>query len=383
MAVASSSNNLVATFSAPSVKPGAHAADGDNTAFSHSLNQQIQSRKSEPTKRADESSRSSEQAGGTDAACAKDKDQTSVVDATAAKETEQAPDTDGNEPAVGNDDALAAQQAQMQAAAAGNALLLAQLQEYVDRGLDMEQAKAEAGDDPLVKSAGLAKVLLEGKPDKGTDATDLTAKLAVDRQALPIETGKDELPKIANHFSQLMESNTLGGEAGARQLSQGMVRVEAGRSQSGDHTKALYAVNQPVGSTGWDRAVGHKVVMMVSNQQQEVEMQLNPPHLGPMEVKLSLNQDQANLTFVVAQNPVREALQNSMPRLQEMLAENGIQLGQVNVQTRSDQGNHPSEQQTSKYSRGSSQPQPRETVSPQVWRSRVLSGLPGNVNLFV
>ncbi|WP_158228868.1 flagellar hook-length control protein FliK [Chitinimonas sp. BJB300] len=383
MAVASSSNNLVATFSAPPVKPGAYAADGDHALFSHSLNQQIQSRKPEQTKpeqtkRSCEGSQPSTQTEGV-----KDPEQAAATDAADTKDADQTASLDENESATGDDDAIAAEQAQMQVAVAGTAVLLAQLQEYVDRGLDTEQAKAEAGDDASVKCAGLAKALLDDKQDKAASATDLTAKLAVDRQALPTEAGKEDLPTINNQFSQLLERNTQVGEAGARQVSQSMVRVDTSRSQPGDHSKAMYAVNQPIGSTGWDRAVGHKVVMMVSNQQQEVEMQLNPPHLGPMEVKLTLNQDQASLTFVVAQTPVRDALQNSMPRLQEMLAENGIQLGQVNVQTRSDQGNTPSDQQATQFSRGNAQPQVKEAVSPPVWRSRVVTGLPGNVNLFV
>lgn len=98
-----------------------------------------------------------------------------------------------------------------------------------------------------------------------------------------------------------------------------------------DASKSMFAVHVPVSAEGWDRAIGQKVVMMVSNQRQEVEMQLNPPHLGPIEVKLSMSQGEASLSFVSAHAQVREALQASMPRLQEMMADSGIQLNRADV----------------------------------------------------
>ena len=90
-----------------------------------------------------------------------------------------------------------------------------------------------------------------------------------------------------------------------------------------------------VGTGGWDNALGQRVLWMVSQQHQLAELNLNPPDLGPLQVVLSVNNDQASAAFV-SQNPeVRQALEAALPRLKEMMAESGINLGNATV---SDQG---------------------------------------------
>jgi flagellar hook-length control protein FliK len=90
-----------------------------------------------------------------------------------------------------------------------------------------------------------------------------------------------------------------------------------------------------LGTGSWDNALSQKVLWMVSQQHQIAELNLNPPDLGPLQVVLSVNSDQASAAFV-SQNPeVRQALEAALPRLKEMMAESGINLGNATV---SDQG---------------------------------------------
>jgi flagellar hook-length control protein FliK len=73
------------------------------------------------------------------------------------------------------------------------------------------------------------------------------------------------------------------------------------------------------------------MLWMVSNQHQIAALNLNPPDLGPLQVILSVNSDQASAAFV-SQNPeVRQALEAALPRLKEMMAESGINLGNATV----------------------------------------------------
>lgn len=87
----------------------------------------------------------------------------------------------------------------------------------------------------------------------------------------------------------------------------------------------------PVQSPDWSESVGNKVIWMSNQNTQVAEMQLNPPNLGPMEVRLTIQQDQATLSFVSQNASVREALQNAIPKLNEMLANTGLNLGSVQV----------------------------------------------------
>ena len=58
---------------------------------------------------------------------------------------------------------------------------------------------------------------------------------------------------------------------------------------------------------------------------------LTPPHLGRIEISIQIGADLSTAQFVSASPQVREALEQAMPRLREMLAESGISLGQANV----------------------------------------------------
>lgn len=97
-------------------------------------------------------------------------------------------------------------------------------------------------------------------------------------------------------------------------------------------TSQPQVVEPRVGTPQWDGAVGQKVVWLIGQNQQSADLHLNPPHLGPLEVRLNLASDgQASVQFVSQHPVVREALESAIPRLREMMADNGIALGNVQV----------------------------------------------------
>ena len=97
-------------------------------------------------------------------------------------------------------------------------------------------------------------------------------------------------------------------------------------------TPSQFAIAEPVGGSRWADALGQKALFMVEQQVKSAEMHLNPPNLGPMEVKLVMDGDKASLSFVTSQAAVRDALQQSLPRLQQVMADNGMASLSVNVQ---------------------------------------------------
>ncbi|WLI87986.1 flagellar hook-length control protein FliK [Massilia sp. R2A-15] len=86
-----------------------------------------------------------------------------------------------------------------------------------------------------------------------------------------------------------------------------------------------------VGTPGWDNQVGQKIIWMVAGKEQSATLTLNPPDMGPMQVVLNVHNDQASVTFSAAQPEVRQALENAMPKLREMMSESGIALGNASV----------------------------------------------------
>jgi flagellar hook-length control protein FliK len=87
----------------------------------------------------------------------------------------------------------------------------------------------------------------------------------------------------------------------------------------------------PFAQPGWEQGLGNRVMWMVNQQVQTAELRMNPAHLGPLEVRISIRDDQATVSFVSAHGQVREALQAAIPQLREMLNNNGLNLADVNI----------------------------------------------------
>ncbi len=87
----------------------------------------------------------------------------------------------------------------------------------------------------------------------------------------------------------------------------------------------------PVDHPQWGSELGNRVQWLVNQQTAGAELRLSPPELGPLSVQIHIEQEQASITFSAPQAVVREAIENALPRLREMLAGNGINLLEVNV----------------------------------------------------
>lgn len=95
--------------------------------------------------------------------------------------------------------------------------------------------------------------------------------------------------------------------------------------------KTEMTVATPVNQPGWADDVGHQISWLADQGMSKAELVLTPPHLGRIEITLEIGSDLSTAQFVSANPLVREALEQAMPRLREMLAEGGISLGEANV----------------------------------------------------
>ncbi|WP_432453619.1 MULTISPECIES: flagellar hook-length control protein FliK [unclassified Agarivorans] len=78
--------------------------------------------------------------------------------------------------------------------------------------------------------------------------------------------------------------------------------------------------------------LNQRVQYMLSQGMHKAEIRLDPAELGSMHVRLQMNHEQQVSVHIQVQNPqAREALEQTMPRLREMLQQQGIELGQSSV----------------------------------------------------
>lgn len=121
------------------------------------------------------------------------------------------------------------------------------------------------------------------------------------------------------------------------------------------HRDSSLAVNTPVRDQNWATDLGQKVVWLANADKQSAQLTLNPPEMGPIEISLDVDKGTASVSFTSANAEVRDALETALPKLREMFASAGIELGQTNVGAQSfsqQQAQHGAPDQSS--SRGTS-----------------------------
>jgi flagellar hook-length control protein FliK len=198
----------------------------------------------------------------------------------------------------------------------------------------LSSVKATPGDgaEPLVKQGGDATLasLTDAPQDKAQPGIDLRALdpgKAAETAKLPAEG--------ADFAARLRDSAPHGGmkEAapGAEALTSLSAQATALQTAQATTTAPTDRLSARVGTPAWDNQVGQKVIWMVGGEDQSATLELNPPDLGPVQVVLNVSNDLASVTFSSQQLEVRQALENALPRLREMMSENGIALGNATV----------------------------------------------------
>lgn len=102
-------------------------------------------------------------------------------------------------------------------------------------------------------------------------------------------------------------------------------------------TNIPQAITARIGSSSWANEFSQTITWISTQQNQTAELQLNPPDLGPLNVVLKIIDNQLTAQFISPHSAVREAVENSLPKLRDILADNNIVLGNTTV---SDQAPH-------------------------------------------
>ena len=118
---------------------------------------------------------------------------------------------------------------------------------------------------------------------------------------------------------------------GATAPNSGPLSLQQGLSPQLTASLLDMGVPQQVGARGWDGAIADRVMWMVQGEQQFAKLRLNPPNLGPLEVRVTVNQDQTSVAFLAQHAAVREALEAALPRLREMFDQQSLDLVRADV----------------------------------------------------
>ncbi len=148
--------------------------------------------------------------------------------------------------------------------------------------------------------------------------------------------------------------------------------LQAGQTNQINTLTQATAVNTPEGFAGaalsqevldmdqdarqWGNSLSQRIVTMIGEDVQQARIQLDPPELGSLQVRLQIQNDQATVHVQVQHAHVREALESNAFRLRDALASQGVELDSFDVDS-NDQQQGNLQQQAEGQTEGQSQGQ--------------------------
>ncbi|MCK8043342.1 flagellar hook-length control protein FliK [Shewanella sp. 1CM18E] len=187
-------------------------------------------------------------------------------------------------------------------------------------------------------AAELSKSTKQGELNAGSSAANQAANSTVANELLknaeltvkmsPAQAGLEA--NLTSELSSVQDSKSL--TALQQQLQQTaanrqeLPQLHASLKQAGEATPSMQQMIQRFAPV-----MNQQLITMVSNGVQQAEIRLDPPELGQMMVRIQVQGDNTQVQFQVSQHQTRDLVEQAMPRLREMLAEQGMQLtdGQV------------------------------------------------------
>jgi len=149
----------------------------------------------------------------------------------------------------------------------------------------------------------------------------LAAEAAPADDALLLKTFTDALNAATNDGPDAPASPVLHALQGMTEAKPVVASLFTGSPTATPH----------LGGDDFDDAVGARVGWLADQKIGHAHIKITPNDLGPIEVRLQLDGDKVHATFTSAHADVRHALESSLPRLRELLGEQGFQLGNADV----------------------------------------------------
>ncbi|MCA0934595.1 flagellar hook-length control protein FliK [Vibrio alginolyticus] len=123
----------------------------------------------------------------------------------------------------------------------------------------------------------------------------------------------------------------LAGQLQAAASQQGVAATQQARADAAQQAQLPLQLTKELAND----QVAEKVQMMMSKNLKNLDIRLDPPELGRMQIRMTMNSDLASVHFTVTNPQARDIIEQTLPRLREMLAQQGMQLADSSVQQQS------------------------------------------------
>lgn len=189
-------------------------------------------------------------------------------------------------------------------------------------------AEAKVTTEELLKQLQTAGVTAQAEQGSSSSSGESSQHGSTEALLSTIEPQKTSAAVVAetNSFSSQLKS-TLDKISSGISVSGRELVSEASQKQADQLGQKLNLI-QPEASN----QLKEKMLMMVKDKVHTAEIRLDPSELGSMQIKISLQQDQMSVQFMVQQGNAKELMEQQMPKLKELLQQQGIELSQGSVQ---------------------------------------------------
>lgn len=154
------------------------------------------------------------------------------------------------------------------------------------------------------------------------------------------ESGKESIKPDLDNLKSLESGTPIRAGLGDSSATSSMTS-SAGQGQVTDAKLGLVVgtnnnqpnmtMQVPPTHPNWSSEMGDKMMWMNRQGIQQAEIHLDPPELGSLTVKVSVDSDVATVSFVAASTQVKDLLEGQVQRLREMMAQQGVELAEVDV----------------------------------------------------
>jgi flagellar hook-length control protein FliK len=177
--------------------------------------------------------------------------------------------------------------------------------------------------------------------DSSTDGVSLASGSSVQQLVANLTQGTAEELKTATETpgdSRANAAATTTADPSAVSAFQAHMSVGSHIQQTTGTDPTSNKVSAQVGTPAFEDELGGKITWMSSQGVQSASLQLSPEHMGPVEVRISVQDNTATVAFNASHADTRTALEQSLPRLREMLASQGLALTDASVSQQSPRG---------------------------------------------
>ncbi len=158
-----------------------------------------------------------------------------------------------------------------------------------------------------------------------------------------------------NVFSELVKTDVLNeaGQTASAKLQQpvsttsiistNLQATVSAQANQAKPTTMMMQTSYSADSKQWSESFARNIALMTVSKNNLAEIRMDPPDLGSIQVKISHTANETNLQFQVNHQDTKQAIEASIQRLKESLAEQGFSNVNVDIQHGEQPKNHDKE----------------------------------------